>query len=202
MFAHYSMQAMSPVGKHTLDDLFAVANTLHGRDAHAHLESGVDLAPGERHDHLASAAAARIFLSAQGMRLPATDPTPAELRALGVVRASVHALARRGTAATPALRRLLRRHRYRLDGSGTLRPEGRGWPALIAELLLLLGDARIVGNRLKRCANRDCGWVFVDASKNQSRHWCEMRTCGNRANLRRYRARLRHPQSATRRARS
>jgi predicted RNA-binding Zn ribbon-like protein len=174
-----------------LDDLFAVANSLHGRDAHAHLESGIDLAPGERHDHLRSSHAARSFLRAQGSRVPVGDATTGELRSLRVVRDAVHRLARGDPAAAPGLRGLLARHRFRLDASGRFRPDGRGWSAFIAELLVVLASARILGDRLKRCANTDCGWVFVDASKNQSRQWCEMRTCGNRANLRRYRERLR-----------
>jgi hypothetical protein len=118
------------------------------------------------------------------------------------LRAAVYALAAPPTR--PGQRRLaelLGRFRYRLDASGRFRPEGRGWPALIGELLVTLADARILGDRLKRCANSDCGWFFVDASRNQSREWCEMRTCGNRANLRRYRERLRRARGRLKRAR-
>ncbi|MFE7778854.1 CGNR zinc finger domain-containing protein [Streptomyces sp. NPDC057445] len=43
--------------------------------------------------------------------------------------------------------------------------------------------------RLKRCAEHTCGWVFWDASKNHSRRWCSMRVCGNRTKSRRYAAR-------------
>jgi len=38
--------------------------------------------------------------------------------------------------------------------------------------------------RLKACPGLDCGWVFLDASKNASRVWCEMEVCGTRAKLR------------------
>jgi len=31
-----------------------------------------------------------------------------------------------------------------------------------------------------------CGWLFLDVSKNATRRWCEMRTCGNRAKARRF----------------
>jgi predicted RNA-binding Zn ribbon-like protein len=31
---------------------------------------------------------------------------------------------------------------------------------------------------LRVCAGSDCGWVFVDRSRNGLRRWCEMRTCG------------------------
>jgi predicted RNA-binding Zn ribbon-like protein len=41
--------------------------------------------------------------------------------------------------------------------------------------------------RLRICAAPDCGWLFIDTSKNGKRRWCEMRTCGNRAKARRHR---------------
>jgi predicted RNA-binding Zn ribbon-like protein len=179
-----------------VDDLFAVANSLHGRDAHAHLDLGIDLAPGENHDHLNDPRSARAFLRAQDIAVPAGDPTPTQLHSLRVIRDSVYRLARRDAKAAPDLPAVLSRQRYRLTASGRLRPEGHGWSALIGDLLVLLGDARVLADRLKRCANRDCGWVFVDTSKNRSRQWCEMRTCGNRANVRRFRARLRRGRRA------
>ena len=43
--------------------------------------------------------------------------------------------------------------------------------------------------RLKICAADDCAWAFYDTSKNQSRTWCSMKVCGNRAKTRSYRAR-------------
>ncbi|MGH6941131.1 CGNR zinc finger domain-containing protein [Hypericibacter sp.] len=42
---------------------------------------------------------------------------------------------------------------------------------------------------LKRCIDADCGWFFLDTSRNKSRHWCSMTDCGNRAKARRHRAR-------------
>lgn len=48
-----------------------------------------------------------------------------------------------------------------------------------AELLTHLDPAR-----LKACAGPDCGWVFLDATKNAGRIWCEMEVCGTRAKLR------------------
>lgn len=45
--------------------------------------------------------------------------------------------------------------------------------------------------RLKRCADDTCGWVFWDVSRNNSRRWCKMRVCGNRAKARAYTARRR-----------
>ncbi len=44
--------------------------------------------------------------------------------------------------------------------------------------------------RLKRCATEGkCGWLFYDETKNNSRQWCSMQSCGAAAKMRRYRAR-------------
>ena len=41
--------------------------------------------------------------------------------------------------------------------------------------------------RVKRCpGSGDCGWLFLDTSKNATRRWCSMEGCGNRAKLRRF----------------
>ena len=43
-------------------------------------------------------------------------------------------------------------------------------------------------SRLRRCANTtSCGWLFLDASKNQRRRWCAMETCGTIDKMQRYR---------------
>jgi predicted RNA-binding Zn ribbon-like protein len=36
------------------------------------------------------------------------------------------------------------------------------------------------------CASEDCQWLFLDTSKNKSRRWCDMKSCGNRAKARRH----------------
>lgn len=43
--------------------------------------------------------------------------------------------------------------------------------------------------RIRACAAADCGWLFEDETRNRSRRWCDMRTCGNRAKVRRFRQR-------------
>jgi len=40
--------------------------------------------------------------------------------------------------------------------------------------------------RLRVCDGYDCGWVFIDSSKNGKRRWCDMATCGNTAKARRH----------------
>ncbi len=41
--------------------------------------------------------------------------------------------------------------------------------------------------RLKACGSETCRWVFYDATKNASRRWCDMASCGNREKARRFR---------------
>ena len=42
--------------------------------------------------------------------------------------------------------------------------------------------------RIRACAASDCGWWFVDDTKNRSRRWCDMKICGNREKIRRFRS--------------
>jgi predicted RNA-binding Zn ribbon-like protein len=64
------------------------------------------------------------------------------------------------------------------------------WPlALSAADLLTSADL----SRLRQCERTDCGWLFLDTSRNRSRHWCDMKDCGNRAKVSRFRQRHRHP---------
>jgi predicted RNA-binding Zn ribbon-like protein len=35
--------------------------------------------------------------------------------------------------------------------------------------------------RVKKCGDPACGWLFLDTSRNNSRRWCDMSDCGNRA---------------------
>jgi len=46
--------------------------------------------------------------------------------------------------------------------------------------------------RLKACRAADCQWAFEDETKNGSRAWCSMRSCGNREKARAYRRRHAH----------
>jgi predicted RNA-binding Zn ribbon-like protein len=40
--------------------------------------------------------------------------------------------------------------------------------------------------KIKTCADSACGWLFIDVSRNQSRRWCDMKDCGNRAKATRF----------------
>lgn len=52
--------------------------------------------------------------------------------------------------------------------------------------LLVSDDAK----QVKGCGDPTCRWLFLDLSKNHTRRWCDMKTCGNRMKARRHQARL------------
>jgi predicted RNA-binding Zn ribbon-like protein len=68
--------------------------------------------------------------------------------------------------------------------------EGPLWPVVWDAVQLLLSPE---ANRLRVCGGQDCGWVYVDHSRNGLRRWCEMETCGTTAKNRRRGRRPRPP---------
>ena len=54
---------------------------------------------------------------------------------------------------------------------------------LISAARLLASDRAV---RIRECASADCTWLFVDETRNHSRRWCDMATCGNRMKARRH----------------
>ena len=82
----------------------------------------------------------------------------------------------------------------RFDATGShLEPATDGIRGLTARVLGLAHDAIHDGSwdRLRHCDNQECQWAFLDQSKNRSRRWCDMGTCGTKAKSRTYRARQR-----------
>lgn len=77
------------------------------------------------------------------------------------------------------------------NGRATLTPTGTGIDQALGHFYATLYTAMVDGSfdRLKGCANDACLWLFYDQSKNQSKKWCRMQTCGNAANARAYRQR-------------
>lgn len=57
------------------------------------------------------------------------------------------------------------------------------WPVTAsAEELLTSGEVSLV----RECGADTCSWLFLDHSRNKSRRWCDMKTCGNRAKAKRH----------------
>lgn len=60
-------------------------------------------------------------------------------------------------------------------------------PIALSAAILLTSDQV---DRVKQCEDdRGCGFLFIDTSKNRSRRWCSMESCGNRAKVQRHRHR-------------
>jgi predicted RNA-binding Zn ribbon-like protein len=62
-------------------------------------------------------------------------------------------------------------------------PDRALWPVVRAAADLLTSPDL---HSVRMCAAEDCAWLFLDTSKNHSRRWCNMKTCGNRAKVRRH----------------
>lgn len=69
---------------------------------------------------------------------------------------------------------------------------------LLARLAWSAAQLLTAGNltRLRQCANPECGWLFLDTTRNWSRRWCSMADCGSRAKARRYYQRKRERADA------
>ncbi len=57
------------------------------------------------------------------------------------------------------------------------------WPVARSAADLLISEER---ERVRECAGKNCTWLFMDTSRNHSRHWCDMQSCGNRAKAKRH----------------
>ncbi len=84
-------------------------------------------------------------------------------------------------------------------GRAALAPlgEGFGWrvdavppgaAGLLTPVLWSTGDLLVSRRlaKLRRCANDQCLWLFIDDSKSGNRRWCSMSSCGNRAKAHRH----------------
>lgn len=78
-----------------------------------------------------------------------------------------------------------------------LAPAGGGWQtalpdvsaaALLAPVLWSAADLLLARSerRIRQCANEKCRFLFIDESKNGTRRWCDMSSCGNRAKAHRH----------------
>jgi predicted RNA-binding Zn ribbon-like protein len=83
------------------------------------------------------------------------------------------------------------------DGPPGLVPVPEGVEGALGSVVGAVATTAADGHwsRLKACPADDCRWAFYDVSRNRSRTWCSMDSCGNRTKTRAYRARQRtaHP---------
>lgn len=152
-------------------------------------------------DELADARGLVRWLSAHGLaggHARATDADAVEARALrealrNLMRANNGDPADRVAAAAlldASGRRAALAVRFD-SGSIRLVPRERGVPGALGIVLGAAGEAMADGSwrRAKACRSDTCRWAFVDHSRNQSRQWCSMSVCGNRAKARAFRER-------------
>lgn len=67
------------------------------------------------------------------------------------------------------------------------------WPVVRSTADLLTSRER---DAVRVCESEVCDWLFLDTSKNQSRRWCNMGTCGNKAKAHRHYIRKKETISA------
>jgi predicted RNA-binding Zn ribbon-like protein len=179
--------------------LMAVASATAADQRDAPAGDGRGERPSDRFRTPASAlafleAARRYTASAHAadFELPRSAPRPGHLMHLRAIRDAVQALIdgdRRGYERRT--RGLLDHYAFRLDAEGGLRPAHDGWDRFIAERLPALVALGAQADRLRRCANPECGWAVWDATRSNTRVWCDTRTCGNRMKVRAFRERKR-----------
>lgn len=168
--------------------ILEIANTRHGPAA------DFEWRPRQEgdHDHLADPAEARRYLASCDLEVPTDDPTLDELARLREVRDAARAVASETPEAVRArIERLLPRYTFRLSADGDLLPTDSGWDAFTAGALPGLLELAAADDRVRTCGDPACDWLFVDRSRNHSRQWCDMGTCGSRAKMSRYRQRKR-----------
>ena len=145
-------------------------------------------------DAIADPPALAAWLVDAGVLAPGTAVSHAEHRRALALREAIRDLAGGDAGAASAVDAAARSARLRpVLGPGlALEPEAAGFAAalgrIVAPVYLALADG--TWERLKACERSTCRWLFYDASRNRSGHWCSMATCGSREkNRRAYRRR-------------
>lgn len=169
------------------DALLFVANSYHQPEARDEPSKGVTWLPA--HDHLETADTAIAYLRRKGVRISGR-PDARQLATLRAIRETATLLVTDRRRYLRCAAALLRHKHFELQLDGRIVPTRSGWDGFIDGLLIGLVEMREHADRVKRCANDQCRWLFLDGSKNRSRQWCESASCGNRQRVRRFRHRL------------
>lgn len=61
------------------------------------------------------------------------------------------------------------------------------WPIARAVADVLIHEEN--RSLLRECSDDTCAWLFIDRTKNHSRRWCDVNTCGSRNRVREFRQR-------------
>ena len=78
----------------------------------------------------------------------------------------------------------------------SIRPSRQDWAWVMASIAASAVElmAATSPQRVKRCANPDCSWMFHDETLNASRRFCSGEPCGNLMRVREFRRRRRGPE--------
>jgi predicted RNA-binding Zn ribbon-like protein len=166
---------------------WGVGAELFGRTEAARLLAAAEARPSEATAACARAIALRdalyrIFEGLGDGKAPATDDLEVLNGALGEC----------------AVRRRLRQTGQGLCWTWAEAPEAdldwMLWPIAYSAAELLTSSS---ADRVKACPGDGCGWIFLDQSRNRSRRWCDMQSCGNREKARRHYHRARTAPETT-----
>jgi CGNR zinc finger protein len=173
------------------DAALGLANSMHGPGAHYRRRARAGDAS---HDHLDSPQDAVGFLASHAIPDPGDPPTDVQLLRLRQLRVLVGTLADDPDLDLSAWRRrmdsLLAGADFRLRADGTIHAAAMGWDGIANDLLPAILRLSAERDRIRRCGNPLCRWLFVDRSRRGSRIWCEAVVCGNRMRVQRHRQRL------------
>jgi predicted RNA-binding Zn ribbon-like protein len=159
---------------------------------------------GSGRDALASPAGLRDWLAGRGLLPPGARVTRMDVaeacrvrEALRDVLAAKSGLEADADAATAEIDAAARRAGIEVRFDPTcprVEPTAGGVRGAIGRVLVEVYDEMVDGTweRMKACRADDCRWAFLDTSKNRSRCWCSMESCGNRAKVHAYRERHQH----------
>jgi len=133
---------------------------------------------------LVASAGAKVVQRTLELREAANELFRASVRVNGAGAGQLARFLQVGTAALEALP----------AGSRPLRLRGAECPALLPlDTAAFLSGLRLLEPdrlaRIRICPN--CHWLYLDASRNRSRRWCDMKVCGNRHKARRHYHRVR-----------
>lgn len=128
--------------------------------------------------------APRVFADALALR-EALHEVFSAVAATAPPRQAGFALLQRALAEAPSRSRLMRSATGYAWQTDQVEPSA---PHLLAPVLWSAGDliTRSGHDTVRRCANDECLWLFLDASRNAARRWCDMASCGNRDKARRH----------------
>jgi len=165
------------------------------------------LGRGDRVDSLDDPRWTAAFLKRWGLEARGTSEA-AMTAALKELRSTLQSQADALAAGRPAPPRSVERLNSTLAGASLVRrlvpdphrprlklvPARRTAAWILSEIAASWAETLSEGelSRIKSCGNRDCRWLYYDASKNKGRKWCGL-GCGNLMKVRRFRKKGRAP---------